>query len=94
MMPSTTLPSSDVGLFATNTLLDPYPVYSHPRDAGPVVRLSRFDAWALPRHEQVGAPLGDHETFSSASGVGFAAGMDELMPRALSGPRSLGDRRR
>ncbi|MDN0198925.1 cytochrome P450 [Streptomyces sp. S.PNR 29] len=74
-----TLPSSDVDLFATDTLLDPYPVYARLRDAGPVVRLSRFDAWALPRYEQVSAALRDHETFSSASGVGFADGMNELM---------------
>src|SRR5690242_5879811 len=79
MMPSTTLPSSDVDLFATDTLVDPYPVYARLRDAGPVVRLDRYDAWALPRYEQVGAALRDHETFSSASGVGFGAGMNELM---------------
>ncbi|MHC3471085.1 cytochrome P450 [Streptomyces sp. 7R007] len=79
MMPPTTLPSSDVDLFATDTLLDPYPVYSRLRDAGPVVRLNRFNAWALPRYEQVNAALRDHETFSSASGVGFTAEMNELM---------------
>ncbi|MGW2571503.1 hypothetical protein [Streptomyces sp. NPDC001537] len=76
---STTLPSSDDDLFATDTLLDPYPVYARLRDAGPVVRLSRFDAWALPRYEQVSTALRDHETFSSASGVGFAAELNEIM---------------
>ncbi|WP_258198954.1 hypothetical protein [Streptomyces sp. A244] len=78
-MPSTTLPSSDLDLFATDTLLDPCPVYARLRDAGPVVRLSRYDAWALPRYEQVSAALRDHETFSSASGVGFMEGLNELM---------------
>ncbi|MFF7274987.1 cytochrome P450 [Streptomyces griseorubiginosus] len=78
-MPSTTLPSSDLDLFATDTLLDPYPVYARLRDAGPVVRLSRYDAWALPRYEQVSAALRDHETFSSASGVGFTEGLNKMM---------------
>ncbi|WP_258574403.1 cytochrome P450 [Streptomyces shenzhenensis] len=79
-MPSTTLPpTSDIDLFATETLLDPYPVFSRLRSAGPVVRLSRLDAWALPRYEQVSAALRDHETFSSASGVGFAAGLNKIM---------------
>ncbi|MFF7640879.1 hypothetical protein [Streptomyces canus] len=73
-MPSTTLPSSDVDLFAPDSLVDPYPMYARLRDSGPVVRLSRLDVWALPRYEQVSAALRDHETFSSASAVGFAPG--------------------
>jgi cytochrome P450 len=79
MMPSTTVPSSDVDLFATETLLHPYPVYEHLRNAGPVVRLNRYDVWALPRYEQVSAALRDHETFSSGSGVGFSEGLNKIM---------------
>ena len=78
-MRTTTAPVSDIDLFTDDALIDPYPSYARLRDAGPVVRLTKLDVWALPRYEQVRAALCDHETFSSASGVGFFEDMNQLM---------------
>ncbi|MFC0550839.1 cytochrome P450 [Planotetraspora thailandica] len=58
--------------FSDDFLADPYPRHERIRDAGPVVRLSRYGIWASARHEQVFAALTDWRTFSSASGVGLA----------------------
>ncbi|MFK0159937.1 hypothetical protein ACIQVK_48715 [Streptomyces sp. NPDC090493] len=65
------LPASDVDLFADAVLNDPYPALRALREAGPAVRLTAYDAWALPRYEHVRAALADHERFSSAHGVGY-----------------------
>ena len=64
-------PVLDIDPFATEHLLDPYPLHHALRDAGPVVRLAQYDAWAMGRHEQVSAAFNDWETFSSAAGVGL-----------------------
>ncbi|UUU19703.1 hypothetical protein [Streptomyces sp. DSM 40750] len=65
------LPTSDVDLFADDVLHDPYPELRELREAGPAVRLTAYDAWVLPRDDHVRAALADHESFSSAHGVGY-----------------------
>ncbi|MCX4706615.1 cytochrome P450 [Streptomyces sp. NBC_01352] len=65
-------PVSDVDPFAHDVLLDPEPLHEALRDAGPVVYLSRHDAYALARYEQVHAALVDWQRFESGSGVGLA----------------------
>ena len=70
-MIGSTIPVSDVDLFTDETLADPYPAYAQLRAVGPVVRLSRYDAWAIPRYEPVSEVLRDHETFSSAPNPGL-----------------------
>ncbi|MFG2469736.1 cytochrome P450 [Streptomyces canus] len=65
------VPTSDVDLFADETLHDPYPALRRLREAGPAVRLTTYDAWVLPRYDHVRAALADHERFSSAQGVGY-----------------------
>ncbi|MEW2395505.1 cytochrome P450 [Streptomyces sp. NPDC046862] len=64
-------PTSGVDLFADDVLHDPYPALRELREAGPAVRLTKYDAWVLPRYEHVRAALADHERFSSAQGVGY-----------------------
>lgn len=62
----------DVDPFADDVLTDPYPLHELLRESGPVVRLERYDLWAMARHEQVHAALTDHDTFCSGRGAGLA----------------------
>ena len=64
--------TSEIDPFSREFLADPYPYHERLREAGPVVRLARYDAWAVFRHEQVQAILNDWQTFSSGAGVGLA----------------------
>jgi 4-methoxybenzoate monooxygenase (O-demethylating) len=66
-----TVPVSDVDPFCDAFLSDPYPFHESLREAGPVVRLERYGAWAMARHAQVFSALGDWRSFSSAAGVGI-----------------------
>ncbi|MFE9169693.1 cytochrome P450 [Streptomyces kebangsaanensis] len=63
----TTPPTSDVDLFADETLLDPYPVYAELREQGPVVHLRKNDVHALTRYDVIRDALADWESFSSTS---------------------------
>lgn len=73
------MPSSDIDLFSDEVLADPYPAYDELRNLGPVVRLTAYDAWVLPRYEQVRAALADPATFSSAEGVGYEPQLNEYL---------------
>ncbi|MDT8915147.1 cytochrome P450 [Amycolatopsis sp. PS_44_ISF1] len=63
------IPVSDVDLYTTEARIDPYEIYAGLRALGPVVHLSRYDLYALPRYDEVRAALLDWPTFSSARGV-------------------------
>ncbi|MFB7200332.1 cytochrome P450 [Streptomyces sp. NPDC056240] len=65
-------PVSDADPFDHEHLLNPDPLHRALREAGPVVRLSRYDVHALARYEQVHAALVDWQHFESGSGVGLA----------------------
>lgn len=58
--------------FSREFLTDPYPFHEQLREAGPVVRLDRYDVWAMARFDEVRAGLMDWETFCSAAGVGLS----------------------
>jgi cytochrome P450 len=64
--------SSDIDPFSREFLADPYPFHQELRELGPVVRLTRYDVWAVTRYEQVSAVLNNWETFGSGGGVGLA----------------------
>lgn len=64
--------ASEIDPFSREFLADPYPYHEQLREAGPVVRLTRYDAWAVFRYEQVQAILNDWQTFGSGAGVGLA----------------------
>jgi 4-methoxybenzoate monooxygenase (O-demethylating) len=64
--------TSEIDPFSRAFLADPYPYHEQLREAGPVIRLARYDAWAVFRHEHVQAVLTDWQTFSSGAGVGLA----------------------
>ncbi|GAA2339010.1 cytochrome P450 [Streptomyces kunmingensis] len=63
------IPVSDVDLYTESARTDPYDLYAELRALGPVVYLSRYDMYALPRYDEVRAALMDWKTFSSARGV-------------------------
>jgi cytochrome P450 len=64
--------SSEIDPFSREFLADPYPFHQELRELGPVVRLTRYDVWAVTRYEQVSAILNNWETFGSGGGVGLA----------------------
>lgn len=71
--PVVDIPVLDIDPYATENLVDPYPMHERMREAGPVVRLTPYPSLvACARHEQVHAVLNDHETFISGAGVGLS----------------------
>jgi cytochrome P450 len=65
-------PHSGADPFADATLYDPYPMYASLRELGPVVWLERYETWAMARHAEVYAALGDFATYCSSGGVGLS----------------------
>jgi 4-methoxybenzoate monooxygenase (O-demethylating) len=65
-------PVSGLDPFSEAFLRDPYPAHDRLREAGAVVRLDRYEVWAMARHEHVNAALRDPGTFHSGAGVGLA----------------------
>jgi cytochrome P450 len=60
--------------------VDPYPIYRHLMDEGPVYYNERFDFWALMRFDDCLQAFIDWETFSSAQGTVL-----ELMGKPVGG---------
>ena len=65
-------PVDEADPFGPEILSDPIPFHARLRDAGPVVYLSRYDVFALGRHEQVHDALADWQAFQSGAGVGLS----------------------
>lgn len=63
--------SSSIDLFADATILDPYPLYAELREAGPVVWLTRHNAWVVGGYDLVKEVLNDWERFSSYPNPGL-----------------------
>jgi cytochrome P450 len=76
-------PKSDIELYSTDALLDPFPLYKELRDQGGAVWLNSYDMFALTRYADVKAALVDWETFSSAGGVTMNAEMNEKLRGGL-----------
>jgi hypothetical protein len=66
------LPASDIDPFGHDVLEDPIPFHTELREAGPVVHLTKHDAYAFGRYEQVHAALRDWQGFQSGAGVGLS----------------------
>jgi 4-methoxybenzoate monooxygenase (O-demethylating) len=66
-----TAPASEIDPFCREFFEDPFPVHQELREAGPVVRLSRYDVWAVARYQHVHAILNDWQTFCSSRGAGL-----------------------
>ncbi|MCV7177050.1 cytochrome P450 [Mycolicibacterium sphagni] len=80
-MLKTSCPALDIDPWTQDNLIDPYPGWSLMRDAGPVVYLSRYDIYALPRYSPVRSALSNWQDFSSANG----ALLTEEMNQATAG---------
>ena len=76
---SAAAPVSDVDLFASDVLADPYAAYRSIRDAGPAVRSSVYPVWMITRYDDVRSALADWESFSSAQGVALTDEMNANM---------------
>ena len=63
---------SEVDPFCRAFFENPFPAHEELREAGPVVRLSRYDVWAAARYDQVHAVLNDWQTFCSSRGAGIS----------------------
>lgn len=63
--------------FAVDAMSDPFPLYRQLRALGPVYRLDHYDAWALPRFEEVWQVAQDRDNFSIVEGPVF--GRDKLL---------------
>lgn len=71
--------TTDVDLFSDEIVVAPYEAYRDLRDTGPAVWMSKYDLWALSRYREVYDVLHDHQTFSSASGVGLSDELNNIM---------------
>ncbi len=66
-------PELDIDPYAEANLIDPYPMHQRIRDAGPVVRLTRYPRLlACARHAEAHAVLSNHVDFISGAGVGLS----------------------
>jgi cytochrome P450 len=63
--------------FSVAAMSDPFPLYRELRALGPVYRLEHYDAWALPRFDEVWQVAQDRDNFSIAEGPVF--GRDKLL---------------
>lgn len=57
--------------YSETTLLNPYPFHEALREAGPVVRLSKYDVYAVGRYDEVKTIMSDFGRFSSVAGIGL-----------------------
>jgi 4-methoxybenzoate monooxygenase (O-demethylating) len=65
-------PASGLDPFSEAYLADPHPAQEALREAGPVVRLTRYDVWAVARYQEVYDVLNGWRTYSSARGAGLS----------------------
>lgn len=66
------IPELDIDPFCTAFFDDPYPAHAAMRDAGQVVRLPRYDIYAVARYDEVRGLLTDWRSYTSARGVGIS----------------------
>ncbi|MGO2110952.1 MAG: cytochrome P450 [Pseudoclavibacter sp.] len=68
-MTTSTIPSTDIDIYADEQILDPYQAYREIRDAGPAVYMNKYDTWVVARYDNVREVLKDTEAFTSTGGV-------------------------
>jgi len=64
-------PVSRVDPFCRGFFENPFAAHEELREAGPVVRLSRYNVWAVARYAEVQNVLNDWQTFCSNRGAGL-----------------------
>jgi 4-methoxybenzoate monooxygenase (O-demethylating) len=78
-------PVSDIAPFSREFFENPFPAYEELREAGAVVRLLRYDVWAVARYDEVHKVLNYWQTFCSSRGAGLTDFAREIPWR----PKSL-----
>lgn len=66
-----TCPEVDFDPFSDEMLEDPFEAYETLRAMSPVVKLAKYNCWAVVDYDPIVEVLNDHERFSSAAGVGI-----------------------
>jgi cytochrome P450 len=79
----TATPRSDIELYSTDALLDPYPHYKKLRDLRPAVWLNAYNMFVLTRYDEVKSALSNWQVFSSAGGVTMNDDMNEKLRGGL-----------
>jgi len=70
-------PTSDIDLWSTELLDNPYPVYKVLRDAGPAVWLNHHQVWAVTRYSSVREALLNTDAFTSTAGVSMNSAINQ-----------------
>jgi cytochrome P450 len=70
--PAAAIPVSPIDPFSIDFLRDPHPAHEILREAGPVVWLEKYRAYAAARHAEVREMLGDPAVYCSRRGVGLS----------------------
>ena len=65
-------PGLDIDPFSIEFLDNPHPFHERLREAGPVVRLDKWNIYGVARYAEVHAVLNDPLTFCSSRGVGLS----------------------
>lgn len=68
----TQIPNLDLDPFSIEFFENPHPVHEVLREAGPVVRLDKWNIFGVARYAEVHAVLNDPQTFCSSRGVGLS----------------------
>lgn len=89
-----TIPVLDDDPFSTATLGNPLPFQERLREAGPVVFLAKYNAYAIGRYEDLSAAVANWQDLSSGSGVGLnepwrARGLLQMDPPEHDAPREV-----
>jgi 4-methoxybenzoate monooxygenase (O-demethylating) len=66
------VPTSAIDPFSLDFLRDPHPAHEALREAGPIVWLEKYGAYAAARHAEVRQILNDPASFCSGRGVGLS----------------------
>ena len=66
------IPASAIDPFSLDFLRNPHPAHEALREAGPIVWLEKYGAYAAARHAEVRQILNDPATFCSSRGVGLS----------------------
>jgi len=71
------VPTSDIDLWSTELLDNPYPVYKVLRDAGSAVWLNHHQVWAVTRYSSVREALLNTDAFTSTAGVSMNSAINQ-----------------
>src|SRR4051794_34740198 len=76
--------------FSPEVMADPYPIYRELRARHRAYRMGQYDAWALPRFDDVWSVLADRERFSIVEGP--VSHRERVLPRNDGAPANASPR--